>query len=197
MTADGSGVAEPVQLVIFGDFNCPFSALASARAAELEQRGIAVVEWRAVEHDPTIPAMGDQVTDDQAAGFERELDDIRGLLTADEPDRLRPPATRSNTRRATAVYAATPAREQRALRQRLFAAYWEQGLNLSDPAVVEGLAEARVDERKARQWRDEWQSLAKPIVPLIVLPDGYVSRGLGALARLRQLLDDPPSVVNR
>ena len=196
MTRD-SGSSERVQLVVFGDFNCPFSALASARAAALEQRGIAVVEWRAVDHDQTIPVTGEPVTDDQAAGFERELADIRGLLTGDEPDRLRPPNLRCNTGLVTAAFAAAPARERPALRQRLFAAYWEQSANLSDADVVRRLAGPQLDERKARRWRDEWHSLAKPIVPLMVLPDGYVSRGLGALGRLRQLLDDPPAAVTR
>lgn len=197
MTTRVCGAPEPVQLVIFGDFNCPFSALASARVTALEQRDIAVVEWRAVDHDPTIPVMGEPVNDDHARQFEQELDDIRGLLSVDEPDRLRPPAIRVNTWRATAAYAATSSCDQAALRGRLFAAYWEHGLNLSAHGVVEGIAGEQLDARKARQWREEWASLAKPIVPLVVLPNGYVSRGLGALARLRQLLDEPPSVVAR
>jgi hypothetical protein len=36
--------------------------------------------------------------------------------------------------------------------------------------------------------RDEWLGTGRPIVPLMVLPDGYVSRGLGALARPADLL---------
>ena len=63
--------------MIFGDFNCPFSALASARAVELEKRHIAQIQWRAVEHDPTIPPAGDPVSDDQAIEFAR-----RGYATA-------------------------------------------------------------------------------------------------------------------
>lgn len=40
----------------------------------------------------------------------------------------------------------------------------------------------------AEEWRAAWQAATDPIVPVLVLPDGYVSRGLGALARLAGLL---------
>ncbi len=50
-----------VHLVIDGDFNCLFSALASSRAAHLGRTGAARVEWRAVEHDPDIPLRGEPV----------------------------------------------------------------------------------------------------------------------------------------
>ena len=39
-----------IDLVVYGDFNCPFSALASARVEYLERHGFAAVDWRAVEH---------------------------------------------------------------------------------------------------------------------------------------------------
>ena len=38
------------KLIVYGDFNCPFSALASARVGYLERHGFADVDWRAVEH---------------------------------------------------------------------------------------------------------------------------------------------------
>src|SRR5215217_3675176 len=44
--------ASPVhRLVIFGDFSCPWSYLASRRAALLAGDGVEV-DWRAIEHDP-------------------------------------------------------------------------------------------------------------------------------------------------
>jgi hypothetical protein len=52
-------------------------------------------------------------------------------------------------------------------------------------------------------WRDTWYGLERPMVPMLVLPDGYVSRGLGALARLADFAGDgagdgaAPGVVSR
>jgi hypothetical protein len=36
----------------------------------------------------------------------------------------------------------------------------------------------------ADEWRSAWLGLERRLVPMLVLPDGTVSRGLGALARL-------------
>lgn len=69
-----------MELVIYGDFNCPFSALASDRAARLEGTGRVIVEWRAVEHDPSIPAEGRPVDRAVRAGLEREIGMIRDQL---------------------------------------------------------------------------------------------------------------------
>jgi len=61
--------ASVVELVIYGDSNCPFSALASDRVARLEATGRAVVEWRAVELP--VPAMGAATMDRWRTGWER------------------------------------------------------------------------------------------------------------------------------
>lgn len=42
-------------------------------------------------------------------------------------------------------------------------------------------------------WRDAWQALDRCVVPMPVLPGGYVSRGLGALGRLADLAARPTS----
>ena len=64
---------EPVRLIIYGDFNCPFSALASARAADIEARALAVIDWRTVEHDEDIPLAGEATTPEVREAFELEL----------------------------------------------------------------------------------------------------------------------------
>lgn len=186
-------VDQPERLVVYGDFNCPFSALASARVATLEGRGLAEVDWRGVVHDPSIAVGGEVVTPSRHDDFERELDQVRGLLRAGEPDRLRVPRMRANTRLATESYAASGSDERSEVRERLFAAYWSAGLDVNDADVVEAIARDRRDEATAARWQEEWHALPQPIVPVMVLPDGYVSRGLGALARLARLIDDPPA----
>ena len=188
---------DPVpSVIIYGDFNCPFSAVADARSARLATAGTAHVDWRCVEHDPTIGPNETPLTPDQRAAFDAELAQIRHLLGDDEPDRFRTPSRRLNTRDLNQLYAATPEQGRPALRSALFRAYWFDDRDLTDDAVVAAVAADPLGtvspDRGASHdggylvaaWQREWSRLPSPIVPMMVLPDGYVSRGLGALARL-------------
>jgi len=56
------------QLGIDGDFNGLFSALVSVRADLLLTGGTHEIDWRAVQHDTAIPASGEVVDRDIAAG---------------------------------------------------------------------------------------------------------------------------------
>ncbi len=188
---------ESVRLVIYGDFNCPFSALAGARAAVLESRGLATIDWRAVEHEVAIPLEGVAVTPEAREAFADELAQIRELLIEGEADRLRIPDKRVNTRLVTAAYAATAEHLRPQLREALFAAYWTRGEDLTRSDVIERFGAKQRDEHTAARWRTEWLAMEKPIVPVMVLPDEYVSRGLGALARLVDIVrksDAEPTV---
>jgi predicted DsbA family dithiol-disulfide isomerase len=172
--------------IVYGDFNCPFSRLASARLAVLEDRGEPPVEFRAVEHDPSIPGEGIRVVGDVQEELERELAQIREMLGPDERDPLQLPARRLNTRRAIEAYAAVPPEHRPEARERIFAAYWEGDQDISDPAVLADLDVAGSDPETAARWQEGWAALPS-IVPVMVLPDGTVSKGLGALVRLGQL----------
>ena len=55
--------------------------------------------------------------------------------------------------------------------------------------MIDQLVGTDRDDHLAAQWRTAWQSLPQRLVPVMVLPDGYVSRGLGALARLAEAID--------
>jgi hypothetical protein len=70
---------------------------------------------------------------------------------------------------------------------------WAEGRNLGDPAQLQRLGVTGRDDAVARQWQSEFEALPKPVTPTLVLPDGYVSRGLGALARLADLVAARPS----
>jgi predicted DsbA family dithiol-disulfide isomerase len=179
-----------MELVIYGDFNCPFSALASSRAARLEQAGTAQVDWRAVAHDLAIPAQGEVVEQSDARAYEAELEQIRGLLLPDERVALNVPAVRSSTVGATEAYAATEPRARAEVRLELFRAYWEQGRDIGDPVVLCAMGLESRAPVLAADWRSEWLNFDRPLVPIMRLPDGYTSRGLGALARLADLLAD-------
>ena len=187
-------------IVVCGDFNCPFSALANSRAGLLVAAGGIRVDWHCVEHDPTIGPCESPLTEPQRAGFEAELDQIRDLLDADEPDRFRVPSRRLNTRDLNVLYASTPPEERQPLRTALFDAIWCDDLDLTDDAVVAEIVNSLVSAgpdaaarsegptdtaaRTVATWQQQWSALPRPIVPMMILPHGDVSRGLGALARL-------------
>lgn len=178
-----------IELTTYGDFNCPFSAVASRRVDQLVRQGSVRVDWRAIEHDPTIPPSGVEVTDELAESLRAELDQIRGLLAAGEPDRLRLPARQVNTALATQRYAGTPAEARAEVRREIFAAHWEDARSIDDDDVLDRIGAGPADPAVVAAWRAEWAAATTPIVPVLVLPDGYVSRGLGALARLSAMLE--------
>ncbi len=53
-------------VIVYGDFNCPYSYLASQRADLLSRAGVAV-GWRAVEHDRGLPVTGSRSDSGRAA----------------------------------------------------------------------------------------------------------------------------------
>lgn len=179
-----------MQLMMYGDFNCPFSALASSRVARLERTGIAEVDWRAVAHDLEIPVAGERVGGARSHAYAAELEQVRGLLLPDETLALKVPADRANTVAATEAYAATEPPSRAQTRIDLFRAYWEEGKNLADPEVLDAMGLASRAPTTAAAWRTEWLDFDRPLVPVMRLPDGYVSRGLGALARLADIIVD-------
>lgn len=184
--------ATPV-VVIYGDFNCPFSAAASARAERVEAAGKAEVDWHAVEHAPQIPTGGQPVTGDLAEELDREIDRIFEQLTPAETGLLHRPTRQVNTNAATVAFAGTAPERRRELRRAIFSAYWQHDADIADGDTLTDLGASVVDTELAAAWRRSWLSLPDPIVPAMVLPDGYVSRGLGALARLGGALEGDPN----
>ena len=76
------------RLTIYGDFNCPFSALASVRADVLLAAGAYEIDWRAVQHDTAIPTAGEPVEGDTAAGLAAE---VATIARAERSRRASPP----------------------------------------------------------------------------------------------------------
>lgn len=177
-----------MDLTIWGDFNCPFSALASLRAAQLEQVGAARIDWRAIPHDLEIPAAGEIPDPEAAAEYAAELDQVRGLLLPDEQLVLRIPTVRASTVAASEAYAALAPEERASSRTALFRAYWEEGRNIGDRHVLDALGLDASAPETVAEWRAEWLAVDRHVVPLLRLADGYISRGLGALARLGDLV---------
>ena len=165
------------RLTIYGDFNCPFSALASVRADVLLAADAYEIDWRAVQHDTAIPTAGEPVEGDTAAGLADEVATIVELSDHDVRLHLVVPPVRSNTAAACAAFAAAGDDADR-LRSRLFAAVWAEGRNLGDPAELDRLGAVGRDDVTARRWQDEFEAL-----PAVTRPGAagrYISRGLGA-----------------
>lgn len=126
-------------ITVYGDFNCPYSYLASRRVDALQRLGHVGVEWRAVEHDPHLSFTGTPSGPDTAM-WERELAEVAALAGPGE----RPPATIppviSNTRAAVAAYAeAVSDGVQDAVRRALFDAIWAHGRHLGGAHAVRSI----------------------------------------------------------
>jgi predicted DsbA family dithiol-disulfide isomerase len=178
-----------MRLVVFGDFNCPYSCLASARADALVTEGRAEIDWRAVEHDPAVPVPSEPVDGELVDMLDREVTEVRGLLDPAERFPIVRPPVHPNSGAAVAAFAATSPGEADAVRARLFAGLWFDGRDIGDAAVIHELVgePGATGGERASGWREEWLGLERRLVPMLVLPDGDVSRGLGALARLAEL----------
>ena len=174
---------------MYGDFNSALSYLASARVDVILERQIAAVEWRAVEHDLTVPGGGCGVDAGLLRALRADIAGIGSRLRPGESLPLRVPAFVSNTAAATAAYASAPDEAASEVRRRLFREVWTEGRNVSDPAVVEALTHIHAGERpeQAARWRESWLGLEGATVPMLVLHTGYVARGSVAVAFLGRL----------
>lgn len=125
-------------LIIYGDFNCPYSYLASQRADRLVRAG-ARIDWRAVEHDPKLALTG-TCSEATRPSWEKELAEVATHALPGEDVPAAPPALTSNTHAAVAAYAEAVADGiADELRRRLFAAIWVQRRHLSSASEVRRL----------------------------------------------------------
>jgi DSBA-like thioredoxin domain len=129
-------------LIVYGDFNCPYSYLASQRADAVTRAGQAEVEWRAVERDPRLALTGTPSSID-AERWQRELTGAAALAEPGEQVPGAVPAMISNTGAAVAAYAeAVTDGVAGELRRGLFAGIWVSQRHLSSPAEVRRLVRA-------------------------------------------------------
>jgi hypothetical protein len=180
------------RITLTGDFTCPWSYLASRRAALLADAGVEV-DFRVVEHDPWQP----QRFLDSSLRFDRvqrEIEQVAGLLLPDEelPYALAGfgPRTRAAGAGYAAAYAAGVGPHARRL---LFGAFWVNGVDIGDPRMVRTLLVDAVRSgasssealrqwgyavdvtggpisstgwRLLHQWRDDWTA-GKETVPVL------------------------------
>ncbi|MHB1595488.1 MAG: DsbA family protein [Streptosporangiaceae bacterium] len=159
-----------MNVIVYGDFNCPFSYLASQRADRLLRSGIAV-DWRAVEHDRQLPATGLRSAA-SPVDWAREIAEVTALALAAEHAPAGPPAVVSNSMAATAAYAeAVGDGVADQLRRAVFRAIWLEGANLSSGYEVRRLVTAAM-------WppEDFTDRLASPDIPSRLIQDADLAR---------------------
>jgi hypothetical protein len=156
--------------IVYGDFNCPYSCLASQRADLLSLAG-AAVDWRAIEHDWRLPATGSR-SDSNQASWDRELAEVASLALPGEQVPAGPPVLISNTAAAVAAFAeAVSDGIAGELRRRLFHAIWVQGLHLSSAYEVRRLITAVMWPQE-----DIRDRLASPDIPSLLIRDPDLAR---------------------
>jgi 2-hydroxychromene-2-carboxylate isomerase len=131
-----------MSVIVYGDFNCPYSFLASQRVDALALGGVQGVEWRAVEHDPAMSLVGVPSGPD-AKRWEDELAEVASLALPAERPPGGVPQQISNTSAAVAAYAeAVSDGVAGQLRRELFAEVWLRLHNISSPNQVRKLVAA-------------------------------------------------------
>jgi 2-hydroxychromene-2-carboxylate isomerase len=211
-----AGSTRDRHIVLYGDFNCPWSYLASRRAALLAADGLQT-DWRAVEHEVTEPIAASEPAE-RFEDLRREMDEVDRFLL---PGELLPFALAGflpHTAAAIEGYAeayATGAADQ--VREQLFEALWLHSFDLADPEVVHTLVVDAVRStavsghqqwdygtghtggageadttggRLVVQWADEWRGLDQQTIPAVLVDGVRPLHGLAAVDWLgSQLLD--------
>jgi len=186
--------------VVFSDPNCPFCYAIEERlhALGLDDR----VQWCGVQHAPHLPvpmAPADRVLAEELP------DEVRAVRArAPEVDIAVPPG-KPNTELAIHYGAAAlrthPAAGRRFVRS-MYRAFWTDGRDLSDPAVLAALADDAglgglrpdaVDVAVADGWQQTWQHTGLAGVPLIMRADGKILFGLVDRDELRDFLVSTPA----
>jgi predicted DsbA family dithiol-disulfide isomerase len=172
-------------VTLFTDLNCPFCYATEQR---LEQLGVSDrIAWRGVEHEPELPVPMALDDVEIAAELAEEVESVRAR--APEVDIAVPPG-KANTAAgllATAAALRVDALRGAAFRRAVYRAFWRDGRDVSDPAVLEALARDQglpalatrpEDAVTVASWQLQWQRSPLRGVPLLIRDDGETVYGL-------------------
>lgn len=202
------------RIVLYGDFNCPWSYLASRRADVLATDGVEV-DWRAVEHEPWRPRR----FSDSSVRFTHLREEMGQVLAELLPGEVLPsslagfvPYTQAAVSGYAEAYAAGVATR---VRHRLFEAFWMHAFDLGDPKVVRTLLVDIVRSgspssellrewgyaldvtggpvttaawRLVTAWADQWRRLGRETVPVLLVGDAAPLVGTAAVQWLGEEL---------
>lgn len=189
------------RIILYGDFNCPWSYLASRRAAVLAAAGVAV-DWRAVEHEPWKPRRNSD-SSDRFIRLVEEMDKVVAELLPGEALPYSLAGFLPHTEAALSGYAeAYAAGVATNVRHLLFEAFWMHAFDLGDPKVVRTLLVDAIRSghspseplrewgyavdvtggpvsttawRLVAAWSGQWRDTGKETVP-VLLVDGTAPR---------------------
>jgi hypothetical protein len=131
--------------VLYADVTCPACYLASLRTDLRVAAGLDVPEWRFVEHRPAVRVAAITPDDETQAARERELAAVLATVRPAEPfpDGALPtrvPRLLPSTKAAVTAYAeAANARVGDVARRLLFAAYWQDALDIGNLNLLRAL----------------------------------------------------------
>jgi predicted DsbA family dithiol-disulfide isomerase len=178
-------------VTLFTDLNCPFCYATEQR---LEQLGLNErIAWRGVEHEPELPVPMALDDPEIAAELAEEVRSVRArapeIAIAVPPGKA---STAAGLLAAAAALRIDPARGAD-FRQAVYRAFWRDGRDVSDPAVLAALAREQGlpalatrpdDEVAVASWRLEWERSPLRGVPLLIRDDGETVYGLKDLETL-------------
>jgi predicted DsbA family dithiol-disulfide isomerase len=182
-------------VTLFTDLNCPFCYATEQR---LEQLGVSErIAWRGVEHEPDLPVPMALDNLDIAEELAEEVQSVRSR--APEVAIAIPPGKANTAAGLLATAAALRIDPVRGagFRQAVYRAFWRDGRDVSDPAVLEalarehglpGLATRPEDAVTVASWRLEWERSPLRGVPLLIRDDGEIVYGLKDLDTLARFV---------
>jgi predicted DsbA family dithiol-disulfide isomerase len=184
-----------VPLTLFTDLNCPFCYATEQR---LEQLGVSdKIAWRGVEHEPELPVP--MALDDPEIAAEL-AEEVRSVRSRAPEVAIAVPPGKANTAAGLLAAAAAlridPRRGAR-FREAVYRAFWRDGRDVSDQAVLDELARDQglpalrtrpEDAVSVASWRLEWERSPLRGVPLLVRDDGEMLYGLKEVETLQRFV---------
>ncbi len=139
-----------LKIVMFSDYICPFCYVGFETMRRLKPEFNFQLEWRGFQIHPDWPAEGiaaDHARETSDPDSRRALWERISAMADAVGFSMRPPAVLTNSRAALAAteFARESGRDE-ALEERIYRAYFGEGLNIGDPAIVARLgSEAGLD----------------------------------------------------
>jgi predicted DsbA family dithiol-disulfide isomerase len=184
-----------VRVTLFTDLNCPFCYATEQR---LERLGVSdQIAWRGVEHEPELPVPMVRGDVEIAAELAEE---VRSVQSRAPEVPISVPPGKANTAAGLLAAAAAlraDASKGAAFRHAVYRAFWRDGRDVSDPAVLAELAEQvglpvprprPEDALTVASWRLEWERSPLRGVPLLVRDDGETVYGLKDIETLERFV---------